>query len=61
MYEHSGGREQLEVVDTQQITPLYILIERAIRQVKDYDILANVMPASLASSLQTKYGLFVVY
>jgi len=37
-----------EVVDTQQIASLCIHIKRAIRQVKDYDILANVMPASLA-------------
>ena len=48
-----GGREQLaasEVVDTQQIASLRIHVERAIRRVKEYDILANVIPASLASS-----------
>ena len=47
------GREQLaarEVVDTQQIASLRIHVERAIRRVKEYDILANVMPATLASS-----------
>ena len=58
-----GGRQQLaasEVVDTQQIASIRIHVERAIRRVKDYDILANVMPASLAGSA-TRYGLFVVY
>ena len=48
-----GGREQLatsEVVDTQQIASLRIHVERAIRRVKQYGILANMMPASLASS-----------
>ena len=59
-----GGREQLtasEVVDTQQIASFRIHVERAICRMKKYDILANVMPASLASFLLTKYGLFVVY
>lgn len=48
-----GKREQLaasEVVDTQQIASLRIHVERAIRRVKEYNILANVMPASLAGS-----------
>ena len=48
-----GGRQQLaasEVVDTQQIASLCIHVERAICRVKEYDILANVMPASLAGS-----------
>jgi len=51
-----AGRQQLqqlaasEVVDTQQIASLYIHVERAIRYVKEYDILVNVLPASLAGS-----------
>ena len=46
-------REQLaasEVVNTQQIASLRIHVERAICRVKEFEILANVMPASLASS-----------
>ena len=47
------GRQQLdpsEVVDTQQIASLRIHVERAIRRVKEFDILAGVMPATLAGS-----------
>jgi len=42
---------QLAVVDTQQIASLCIQVERAIRKVKDYNIL---MAASLASSANQK-------
>ena len=48
-----SSRQQLdpsEVVETQQIASLRIHVERAIRRVKEYDILAGVMPASLAGS-----------
>ena len=48
-----GGRQQLdasEVVETQQIASLRIHVERAIRRVKEFDILAGVMPATLAGS-----------
>lgn len=48
-----GERSQMEageVVETQQIASLRIHIERAIRRVKEFDILSNVMPASVASS-----------
>ena len=48
-----GRRQQMdavEVVETQQIASLRIHVERAIRRVKEYDILAGVMPASLAGS-----------
>ena len=39
-----------EAVNTQQIASLRIHVERAISHVKKCDILANIMPASLASS-----------
>lgn len=39
-----------EIVETQQIASLRIHVERAIRRVKEYDILAGVMPESLAGS-----------
>jgi len=48
-----GKRQQLdgtEVVETQQIASLRIHVERAIRRVKEFDILAGVMPATLAGS-----------
>ena len=48
-----GERDQLEgseVVETQQIASLCIHIERAIRRVKEFDILSGVMPASVAAS-----------
>ncbi|XP_065896038.1 uncharacterized protein [Dysidea avara] len=48
-----GERDQMEageVVETQQIASLRIHIERAIRRVKEFDILSSVMPASVASS-----------
>ena len=48
-----GKRQQLdgtEVVETQQIASLRIHVERAIRHVKEFDILAGVMPATLAGS-----------
>ena len=48
-----GSRSQLdagEVADTQQIASLRIHIERAIRRIKEFDILSGVMPASLAGS-----------
>jgi len=48
-----SGRQQMdaaEVVETQQIASLRIHVERAIRRVKEYDILAGIMPASLAGS-----------
>lgn len=37
-------------METQQIASLHIHVDRAIRRVKEYDILADVMPASLAVS-----------
>ena len=48
-----GSRSQMdgsEVVETQQIASLRIHIERAIRCVKEFDIVTGVMPASLAGS-----------
>ena len=48
-----GDRDQMEgseVVETQQIASLRIHIERAIRRVKEYDILSSVMHASVAAS-----------
>ena len=48
-----GDRTQLsgpEVVETQQIASLRIHVERAIRRVKEFDILAGILPASLSSS-----------
>jgi len=49
-----GDSEQMEgneVVETQQIASLRIYIERAIRRVKEFDILSGVMAASVASSV----------
>ena len=46
-----GSRQQMdavEVVEMQQIASLQIHVESAIHRVKEYDILAGVMPASLA-------------
>ena len=48
-----GDQEQLEgreVVETQQIASLRIHIERAIRHVKEFDILSGIMHASVAAS-----------
>ena len=48
-----GSRLQMdgsEVVETQQIASLRIHIERAIRRVKEFDIVTGIMPASLAGS-----------
>jgi len=48
-----GERSQMEgteVVETQQIASLRIHIERAIRRVKEFDMLSSVMPASVAAS-----------
>jgi len=48
-----GGRQQMdavEVVEMQQIASLRIHVERAIRRIKEYDILAAIMPALLAGS-----------
>ena len=48
-----GSRKQMdavEVVETQQIASLQIHVECAICRVKEYNILAGVMPASLAGS-----------
>ncbi|XP_065904132.1 uncharacterized protein [Dysidea avara] len=48
-----GNRDQMEgseVVETQQIASLRIHIERAIRRVKEFDILSGVMSASVAPS-----------
>ena len=48
-----GKRQQMdgaEVVETQQIASLRIHVERAIRRVKEFDILAGIMPATLAGS-----------
>ena len=42
--------EGTEVVETQQIASLRIHIERAIRRVKEFDMLSSVMPASVAAS-----------
>ena len=49
-----GQRLQMdgtEVVETQQIASLRIHIERAIRRVKEFDILNGVIPASLSGSV----------
>jgi len=49
-----GGRQQMdaaEVVEMQQIASLRIHVERAIHRVKQYDILAGMMLASLAVRL----------
>ena len=48
-----GRRSQMDadqVVETQQIASLRIHIERAIRRVKEFDILSGVIPATLAGS-----------
>ena len=48
-----GRRSQMdgnEVVETQQIASLRIHIERAIRRVKEFDILNGVIPAALSGS-----------
>ena len=48
-----GDRVQMsgpEVIETQQIASLHIYVERAIKRVKEFDILADILPASLASS-----------
>ena len=45
-----GQMEGSEVVETQQIASLRIHIERAIRRVKEFDMLSGVMPASVAAS-----------
>ena len=48
-----GSRQQMdagEVVETQQIASLRIHVERAIRRVKEFDILSGTMPASVAGS-----------
>ena len=48
-----GRRSQMdgtEVTETQQIASLRIHIERAIRRVKEFDIVNCVIPASLAGS-----------
>ena len=42
--------EGSEVVETQHIASLRIHIERAIRHVKEFDMLSGVMPASVAVS-----------
>ena len=42
--------EGSEVVETQQIASLRIHIERAIRRVKEFDMLCSVIPASVAAS-----------
>ena len=47
-----------EVVDTQQIASLQIHIERAIRRIKEYDILSGVMPASLAGSANQIWSIY---
>ena len=48
-----GRRSQMDavqVVETQQIASLRIHIERAIRRVKEFDILSSIIPATLAGS-----------
>ena len=48
-----GNRQQMDAVDvveTQRIASLQIHVEHAIPRVKEYDILAGIMPASLAGS-----------
>ena len=45
-----GQMEGNEVVETQQITSLFIHIEQAIHHVKEFDMLSGVMPASVATS-----------
>ena len=42
--------DAVEVVETQQIASLRIHVECAICRVKEYNILAGVMPTSLAGS-----------
>ena len=42
--------DAVQVVETQQIASLRIHIERAIRRVKEFDILSSIIPATLAGS-----------
>ena len=49
-----------EVVETQQITSLRIHIERAIRRVKEFDILNGVIYLPLFQVLQIRFGLSVL-
>jgi len=48
-----GSRQQMyavEVVEMQQIASLRIHVEHVIRHIKEYNILAGIIPASLAGS-----------
>ena len=48
---HRSQMDGTEVVETQQIASLRIHIERAIRRVKEFDIVNGVIPASLEGSV----------
>ena len=43
-----------EVIETQQIASLRIHIEHAIKHLKEFDILAGILPASLANFVNSK-------
>ena len=47
---HRSEMDGYQVVETQQIASLQILIERAIHHVKEFDILSGVILAGLAGS-----------
>ena len=47
---HQSQMDADQVIETQQIASLRIHIERAIRRVKEFDILSGVIPAMLAGS-----------
>ena len=47
---HHSQMDADQVVETQQIASLRIHSERALRRVKEFDILSGVIPATLAGS-----------
>ena len=45
-----GGQMEGSEIETQQIALLHIHIEKAVRYVKEFDMLSDVIPASVSAS-----------